>query len=160
MRALEIRIGVRLLTRTTRSVSPTEAGERLCIVGSPDYLRRQPPPKTPQELLQHLCITLRLPTRGEIYAWELKRGKREMQVRVDGPLVCNGIYQMLNAAVDGAGLAYIPEFLARPHLDAGRLHWVLPDWSPTFPGLHIYYPSRRDHSRAFALVVEALRHRD
>lgn len=130
---------------------------RLVIVGSPSYVDRHPRAKDPQDLLAHNCIRLRLPTRGDLYAWELKKGKREVHVRVDGQLICNGVYQMLNAALDGAGLAFIPEFLAAPHVEAGRLRWVLEDWFPTFPGLHIFYPSRREHSRAFGIVVDALR---
>jgi DNA-binding transcriptional LysR family regulator len=80
-----------------------------------------------------------------------------MQVRVDGQLTFNGTYQMLNAALGGMGLAFIPEELARPHVEAGRLRWVLEDWYPTFPGLHIFYASRREYSKALSVVVEALR---
>ena len=258
MRALETRLGLRLLSRTTRSVAPTEAGERLLqtvaprldeidrelaalrelrdepagtiritttdyaadavlwprlakvlrdypalkiemsidyglvdivaerfdigvrggdqvakdmiavriapdarfvIVGAPSYLARHPAPAKPQDLLKHNCINLRLPTHGALYAWELKKGKRETTVRVEGQVVVNSTYQKLRAALDGAGLAFMPEELAAPHVAAGRLRWVLEDWFPTFPGLHIFYPSRREHSRALSVVVEALRHR-
>lgn len=258
IRALETRMGIRLLTRTTRSVSPTEAGERLlqtiaprfeeieaevaavselgdkpsgtiritttdhpadailwprlakllpqypdlkveisvdygmnnivadrfdmgvrwgdqvekdmiavriapdcrmAIVGSPSYLETRPAPQVPQDLVNHNCITLRLETSGGVYAWELKKGDRELQVRVEGQATFNGVYQMLNAAVSGCGLAFVPEELAQPHIDAGRLQCVLEDWSPTFPGLHVYYPSRRQSSRALTLVVDALRYR-
>ena len=154
-------IGVRWGDQVAKDMVAVRVGPdmRMGIVGSAAYLNSRSVPKNPKELTQHNCITLRLPTRGEIYAWELKKGKREVQVRVDGQLTCNGVYQMLNAAIDGAGLAFIPEYLAEPHVAAGRLQWVLEDWCPTFPGLHIYYPSRREHSRAFALVVEALRYR-
>ncbi len=108
-------------------------------------------------MLNHNCITLRLPTRGALYAWELRKGKRQMQVRVDGQFTFNGAYQMLNAAIDGARLAFVPEDLAQPHVAAGRLQWVMEEWFPTFPGLHIFYPSRREYSKALSVVVEALR---
>lgn len=154
-------IGVRWGDQVAKDMIAVRIGPdaRLAIVGAPSYLDRHPAPKTPQDLLSHNCITLRLPTRGGLYAWELRKGKRELQVRVDGQLTCNGVYQMLNGAIDGAGLAFLPEELARPHVEAGRLRWVMEDWFPTFPGLHIFYPSRRQHSRALSVVVEALRYR-
>ncbi|WIM09210.1 LysR family transcriptional regulator [Enhydrobacter sp.] len=258
VRALEARLGVRLLTRTTRSVSPTEAGDRLlqklgprfdeieaelealselrekpagtfritatdyaadrlllprlarllheypdikveividygltdivaerydagvrhgeqvakdmiavrigphmrmAVVGSPSYFETRPIPEKPQDLVAHNCINLRLPTHGGLYAWEFEKGDHELRVRVDGQLVCSGAMQMLNAALAGLGLAYIPEDLAEPHLAAGRLKRVLGDWCPPFAGYHLYYPSRRQSSAAFALLVDALRHR-
>lgn len=261
VRALESRLGVRLLTRTTRSVAPTEAGQRLlktigprfdeieaelaalgelrdkpagtiritttdyaadtvlwpklakvvpnypdlkvemiidyglsdivterydigvrygdqvamdmiavriaadtkmAIVCAPSYLAQGAPPKDPQDpqdLLKHNCITLRLPTRGGLYAWELKKGDRETQVRVQGQMTFNGVYQMINAAVDGAGLAFVPEDMVSGHVADGRLVSLMADWCPTFPGLHIFYPNRREPSRAMTVVVDALRHR-
>jgi DNA-binding transcriptional LysR family regulator len=258
IRALEARLGVRLLTRTTRSVAPTEAGERLlrtlgprfeeidaelaalselrekpagtiritateyavdtllwpklakflgkypdikveissessltdivaqrfdagvrigeqvakdmiavrigpdirmAVVGSPTYFRKRSEPKRPQDLIGHSCINLRLPTLGGLYAWEFERGARELKVRVEGQLVFNGSSQMLNAALGGFGLAYVPEDLAQPHLAKGRLKRVLEDWCAPYSGFHLYYPSRRQSSAAFSLLVEALRHR-
>lgn len=258
IRALESRLGLRLLTRTTRSVSPTEAGERIlqrvaprfveieaelmavtelrdkpagtiritatdhatntvlwpklskvlhkypeikveimtdygltdivadrydigirhgdqvakdmiavriaadmkmAIVGSPTYLENKPQPKKPQDLMQHNCINLRLPTLGGFYAWELKKGSREVQVRVEGQLSFNGSYHMLDAALAGYGLAYLPSDLVQAHVTAGRLVRVLDDWCPTFPGLHAYYASRSESSRALALVIDSLRYR-
>jgi DNA-binding transcriptional LysR family regulator len=152
-------IGVRWGDQVAKDMIAVRIGRdmRLVIVGSPEYVGQRPIPKQPRDLLQHNCITLRLPTRGGLYAWELKKGKREMQVRVDGQLTFNGTYQMLNAAIDGAGLAFVPEDLAHPHVAAGRLRYVLEDWFPTFPGLHIFYPTRREFSKALAVVVEALR---
>jgi DNA-binding transcriptional LysR family regulator len=132
---------------------------RFAVVGAPSYLARHPAPTRPQDLIAHNCINLRLPTRGGLYAWELKKGKREMTVRVEGQVIVNSTYQKLRAVLDGAGLAFLPEDLVAPHVAAGRLQWVLEDWFPTFPGLHIFYPSRREHSRALSVVVEALRYR-
>ncbi|MBN3791425.1 LysR family transcriptional regulator [Burkholderia sp. Ac-20353] len=258
IRALETRLGVRLLTRTTRSVSPTEAGERLllnlaprfdeieaelsavaelrdkpagtlrinatdyvirtllwprlapmlrdypdikiefvtdyglsdivaerfdigvrlgdqvakdmiavriapdlrmAIVGAPAYFARRARPTTPQNLVAHDCINLRLPTHGALYAWELARGDESLQVRVDGQVTFNGTYELVDAALAGYGLAYVPSDLVAPHVAAGRLEHVLDDWCPTFPGHHLYYPSRRQSSRALALIVDALRYR-
>ena len=258
IRELEARLGVRLLTRTTRSVSPTEAGERLlrnigprfeeieaelqavselrekpagtiritatdyatdtilwpklakflaqypdikveiivdygltdivaqrfdagvrageqvakdmiavrigpdmrtAVVGAPSYFKKRSEPEKPQDLIGHNCINLRLPTHGGLYAWEFEKGARELKVRVEGQMVFNGTFQMLNAALAGFGLAYVPEDLVQPHLSKGRLKRVLEDWCPPYPGYHLYYPSRRQPSAAFSLLVDALRHR-
>jgi len=258
LRALESRLGVRLLTRTTRSVSPTEAGElllqtaaprleeidaelealselrekpagtirisagehatntilrpalakflpaypdikveiavdhrmidivaerydagvrngeqvakdmiavrigpdmRMAVVANASYFAKRPAPKKPQDLTEHNCINLRLPTLGGLYAWEFEKSGRELRVRVDGQLILNGTSQMLNAALAGLGLAYVPEDLVQPHIGQGRLKRVLEDWCPPFPGYHLYYPSRRQSSPAFSLLVDALRYR-
>ena len=106
-----------------------------------------------------LCINLRLPTHGGLYAWEFGKGTRELKVRVEGQLVFNGTFQMLNAALAGFGLAYVPENVAQPHLAKRRLMRVLEDCRPPYSGYHLYYPSRRQPSAAFALLVDALRHR-
>jgi DNA-binding transcriptional LysR family regulator len=258
IRGLEERLGLRLLTRTTRSVSPTEAGERLlhtigprfeeieselaalselrekpagtiritatdsavetilwpkltgflrrypevkveliidygltdivaerfdagvrsgeqvakdmiavrigpdmrsAVVGAPSYFEARSEPTRPQELIGHNCINLRLPTRGGLYAWEFAKGGRELKVHVEGQLVLNGTFQMLNAALAGFGLAYVPEDVAAPHLAKGRLKRVLEDWCPEYSGYHLYYPSRRQHTPAFSLLVDALRYR-
>jgi DNA-binding transcriptional LysR family regulator len=258
MRALEARLGVRLLSRTTRSVAPTEAGDRLlhtlgprfeeidaaladlselrekpagtvritatayaldtilwpklakllrqypdikvevfidngltdivaqrfdagvrageqvakdmiavrigpdlrmAVVGAPSYFRKRPEPRKPQDLIGHDCINLRLSTHGGLYAWEFEKSGHELRVRVDGQLTFNGTAQMLNAALAGFGLAYVPDDLVAPHLARGRLTRVLEDWCPPYAGYHLYYPSRRQSSAAFALLVEALRWR-
>jgi DNA-binding transcriptional LysR family regulator len=258
VRGLESRLGLRLLTRTTRSVSPTEAGERLlraagsrleeidaeiaalmelrdkpsgniritahdhavravlwpalekllpsypdvnveiiidygltdivterydagvrtgemvandmiavrigpdmrsAVVGAPAYFAKRSKPKTPQDLTGHSCINLRLPTRGGLYAWEFEKGKREVRVRVEGQLIFNASAPMLDAALAGMGLAYVPEDSVQPYLTDGRLIRVLADWCPPYPGYHLYYPSRRQHTPAFSLMVEALRYR-
>ena len=258
MRGLEERLGVRLLTRTTRSVAPTEAGERLlrsigplfeeieaelvalselrekpagtirltateyaadeillpklakllpaypdikveimidygltdivterfdagvrsgeqvakdmiavrigpdlqmAVVGSPSYFAGRPLPERPQDLVDHNCITLRLPTHGGLYAWEFEKDGRELRVRVDGQLTYNTTAQMLTAALAGLGLAYMPEGMAKSHLARGRLRRVLEDWCLPYSGYHLYYPSRRQPTPAFALLVDALRYR-
>jgi len=132
---------------------------RMAVVGAPSYFAKRSPPKKPQDLTDHNCINLRLPTYGGLYAWEFEKGDRELKVRVDGQLVFNGPTQMLNAALVGLGLAYVPQDLAQPHLDGGLLTRVLEDWCPPYSGYHLYYPSRRQSSPAFALLVDALRYR-
>src|SRR4051812_5261547 len=133
---------------------------RFAVVGATSYFAKRPPPETPQDLLGHTCINLRLPTRGGLYAWEFARKDRELKVRVDGQLVFNSIFQVLDAALAGFGLAYVPEDLAQPHLEDGHLERVLDEWCPPWSGYHLYYPSRRQALPAFALLVEALRYRD
>lgn len=132
---------------------------RMMVVGSPSYFTKRSPPKKPQDLTDHLCINLRLPTLGGLYAWELKKGKREINVRVDGQIIVNGAPQMLNAALAGLGLGFMLEDVVREHVAKGRLLPVLEDWSPKFAGYHLYYPSRRHALPAFALLVDALRYR-
>ncbi|HWX51404.1 MAG TPA: LysR family transcriptional regulator [Roseomonas sp.] len=258
VRALEARLGLRLLTRTTRSVAPTEAGERLlrtlgpafdqidatlsalsefrekpsgtiritagehpvetilmpalerllpdypdikievdvdntltdlvagrydagirfgeqvakdmiavrigpdmrmAVVGAPSYFARRPRPKVPQDLTEHACINIRLPTHGSLYAWELEKGKQELRVHVEGPLVFNYPPLLLRSALTGLGLACVFEDQVQEHIAEGRLVRVLADWCPPFPGYHLYYPSRRQPMPAFSLLVDALRYR-
>lgn len=257
MRALETQLGLRLLTRTTRSVSPTEAGERLlqtlaprfeeiraelaalrelrekpagtiritaashaadtllwpklsqvlpdypdlqveinidygftdivaqrfdagvrlgeslekdmiavrigpdmrmAVVATPEYFAKHSPPRAPQDLASHNCINLRL-SRGGLMAWEFERDGHRLNVHVQGQWVFNGSAPMLRAAIAGVGLAYVPEDTAMEHIACGRLQRVLPDWCRSFAGYHLYYASRRQSSRALAVVVDALRHR-
>src|SRR5260370_35828897 len=132
---------------------------RMAVVGAASYFARRSPPKTPHDLIGHECINLRLPTHGGLYAWEFEKGGRELKVRVEGQLVFNMSTQMLNASLAGFGMAYIPEDLAEPHISKGRLVRVLENWCPDFSGYHLYYPSRRQSSPAFALLVDALRYR-
>ena len=133
---------------------------RMAVVGAPSYFAKRPPPNKPQDLTDHNCINLRLPTLGGLYAWEFEKNGRELRVRVEGQLVFNGTFQMLNAALAGFGLAYVPEDLAQPHVADGRLKRMLEDWCSPFPGYHLYYASRRQSSQAFALLVDALRYRN
>lgn len=132
---------------------------RMAVVGAPSYFKAHSEPGRPQELIGHNCINLRLPTHGNVYSWEFEKGSRELRVRVEGQLTFNGTAQLLNGALAGCGLAYVPEGLVQPHIAKGRLKRVLEDWCPPFSGYHLWYPSRRQSSAAFALVVEALRYR-
>ena len=152
--------GVRLGDGLTRDSSAVRIAPDLqfAIVGAPSYFAARAMPATPQELTNHACINLRLPTRGNLYAWELRKDQSELNVRVDGQLVFNGIYQIVNAALSGYGLAYVPEDLARPHLESGRLLPVMKSWWRTFPGYHLYYSSQRETSRAMQILIEALRY--
>jgi DNA-binding transcriptional LysR family regulator len=133
---------------------------RMAVVGAPAYFRNRAEPTRPSELVAHNCINLCLPTHGGLYAWEFEKGARELKVRVDGQLFFNTTTQMLHAALAGLGLAYLPEGLVLAHVNKGRLRRVLEDWCPRYPGYHLYYPSRRQPSAAFVLLVDALRHRD
>ncbi|TSD90673.1 LysR family transcriptional regulator [Mycobacterium sp. KBS0706] len=153
--------GVRLGEQVARDMIAVRIGPdiRFAVVGAKSYLAGRPPPQTPQDLVGHSCINLRLPTYGGLYAWEFERDGREVKVRVEGQLVFNGIFEVLDAALAGFGLAYVPEDLARPHLAKGRLQQVLEDWCVPWSGYRLYYPSRRQSSAAFALLVDALRHR-
>ena len=152
--------GVRSGEQVAKDMIAVRIGPDMCmaVVGAPSYFAKRSPPEKPQDLTEHNCINLRLPTHGGLYVWEFEKGGRELKVRVDGQLVFNGTVQMLNAALAGFGLAYVPEELAQPHLAQGRLKRVLDDWCPPFPGYHLYYPSRRHSSPALALLVDALRY--
>lgn len=133
---------------------------RMAVAASPDYLAGRTLPRTPQDLTQHRCVNLRLPTLGGLYAWDFERKGQSLNVRVQGQATFNNTFLMLQAAVDGMGFAYVPYDIIEPHLAAGRLVPVLEDWWPTFPGYHLYYPNRRQLPPALALVVEALRYRE
>lgn len=131
---------------------------RMAVVGSPDYFRGRTLPQAPGDLTDHACINLRLPTHGEVYAWEFEKGDRELNVRVRGQLTVNSTPQLLNAGRAGLGLAYVPEDLVQNDLSQGHLQRVLETWCQPYPGYHLYYPNRRQASRAFSLVVDALRY--
>lgn len=131
----------------------------MAAAASPAYLERRSPPTTPHDLRDHNCINLRFPTYGGLYAWEFERDGRALNVRVDGQLTVNDTTLALQAAMDGIGIAYITEDQVLPLISEGRLTRVLAEWCPPFPGYHLYYPSRRQHSLGFAAVVEALRYR-
>ncbi|MFJ5444425.1 LysR family transcriptional regulator [Pectobacterium sp. CHL-2024] len=130
----------------------------MAVVGSPNYFARNPAPAMPQDLQHHRCINLRLPTMGGIYAWEFEKNGREIKVRVEGQLTMNSLRQRIDAALIGLGLAYVPEDSVRDDIASGRLVRVLTEWCPPFPGYYLYYPSRKQHTTAFSLFVEALRY--
>lgn len=131
----------------------------MAVVGAPEYLTAHPAPAVPNDLTGHQCINLRLPTHGGLYAWDFEKDGRSLSVRVQGQAIFNNTFLMLQAALDGQGLAYVPLDLAEPHLSTGRLLPVLKKWWPRIPGYHLYYANRRQVTPAFALVVEALRYR-
>lgn len=133
------------------------ADMRMAVVGSPAYFARYGVPETPEQLENHRCINMRLPTRGGLYAWEFEKEGRELRVRVDGQLTLNNLPQRLDAAEAGLGLAYVPDDTVQQALAEGRLIRVLEEWCTPFDGYHLYYPSRRQHTTAFALFLEALR---
>jgi len=131
---------------------------RMAVVATPAYFAKNPPPQTPQELTQHNCINLRLRTSGGLYAWEFEKGSEKLNVRVEGQLIFNGALPIVKPVLAGFGIAYIPQDLVQAHIDSGELIQVLADWCPAFPGYHIYYPSRKQSSPAFKLLVDALRY--
>jgi len=153
-------IGVRLGADVAKDMIAVRIASdmRLAVVGSPDYFARCPPPRAPQDLTEHDCICLRLPTHGGLLTWEFKRRGKSVNVHVNGRLVFNSTELILAAALAGHGLAWVPDDLVTEHIAAFRLRSTLDDWAPTFPGYHLYYASRRA-SPAVTLVVDALRQR-
>lgn len=152
--------GVRLGEALSKDMIAVRIGPdwRFTVVGTAGYFERRSKPAAPQELTSHSCINMRLPSAGGLYAWEFKKDGRELNVRVEGQLAFNSVIPVLNAALDGHGLAYVPEDLTKPYLDSGELVEVLADWSPTWQGYHLYYPSRRQASPAFSAFVDAIRY--
>jgi DNA-binding transcriptional LysR family regulator len=154
-------VGVRLGDQVARDMIAVRIAPdmRMAVVGAPSYFANRTRPKMPHDLTGHNCINLRLPTHGGLYAWDFRKSGHEVKVRVEGQLVFNGTNLMLNAALAGCGLAYIPEDLAQPYIAHGRLKSVLKDWCPDFSGYHLHYPSRLQSSRALAVLIDALRYR-
>ena len=153
--------GIRLGEQVAKDMIAVRIGPdlRMAVVGAPSYFAKHPKPKTPQDLPAHDCINMRLPTRGGLSVWRFEKRGRELNVRVEGPLVFNNIALRRDAVLAGFGLAYLPEDQVQPHLADGRLIRVLDDWCQPFSGYHLYYPSRRQATPAFALLVDALRYR-
>jgi len=151
--------GVRLGNTIDRDMIALPIGPplRMAVVASPDYFAAHPAPRAPQDLTAHRCINQRMPTSGGLYVWDFARRGRKLNVRVDGPLIFNTTQPQVDAALAGLGITLLPEDEVMAHVEAGRLVRVLQDWCPPFAGYHLYYPSRRQPSPAFALVVEALR---
>lgn len=154
--------GVRMGEQLAKDMISARIGPdfRFAVVGSKSYFAERPIPEKPQDLTQHDCINYRTPTSGALYVWEFEEKGREIKVRVDGQLVFNNIFHVLDAALAGRGLAYVPEEIALPHIEKGRLQRVLEGSSPYWDGYHLYYPSRRQSSPAFVTLVEALRFRE
>lgn len=132
---------------------------RMAVVASPEYMSDQPLPATPSDLASHRCINLRLPTHGGLYAWEFEKEGQVVNMRVSGQTTFNNTFLMLQAALDGMGLAYVPHDLVQTHIEHGRLVPILENWWPVFPGYHLYYANRRQISPALTLVIKALRYR-
>jgi DNA-binding transcriptional LysR family regulator len=153
--------GVRLGESVEKDMVAVRVGPdwRLVAVASPGYFAAHPIPEHPQELVKHTCINIRQTRGGGLYAWEFERDGQELRVRVDGQLTFNTSFAQVEAAVAGYGIAYVPEDLVEGHVAEGRLLAVLEAWSPRFAGYHLYYPSRRQSSPAFNVIVDALRHR-
>jgi len=153
--------GVRLGEQVAKDMIAVRIGPdfRNAVVGAPSYFERRPRPHRPHDLTDHDCINLRLPTSGGLWTWPFAKGGRELRVRTEGQLVFNTVPLMANMAVAGLGLAYLPEDVVQNHVAAGRLVRVLTDWSAPASGYHLYYPSRRQATPAFALLVDALRYR-
>jgi len=153
--------GIRLGEAISKDMIATRISPdwRLAVVGSPAYFERYAPPSTPYELTRHACINIRHRPSGAVYAWEFEKDGKAFTVKGEGQLVFNSVVHVLNGAIDGIGLAYVPEALAAPYLADGRVQEVLSDWCPYFQGFHLYYPHRRQASPAFSAFVEAVRYR-
>ncbi|NNB17431.1 LysR family transcriptional regulator [Pseudomonas fragi] len=154
--------GVRLGEQVAKDMIAMRIGPdmRMAVVGSPAYFSRYPKPVIPADLVAHNCITLRMPTHGGLFMWEFEKNGQALKVRIEGQLVFNNIAMRLESALQGLGLAYMPEDAVRPHIEQGHLIRVLEDWCEPYSGYHLYYPSRRQSSPAFTLLREALRYRD
>ncbi|KEA52979.1 LysR family transcriptional regulator [Mangrovibacter sp. MFB070] len=152
--------GIRLGEHLARDMVAVRIGPdwRMTVVGSPGYFAKRRKPQTPYELQEHNCINMRLPTLGGLYAWEFMRGEQEIKVRVEGQLTLNTLASRMDAAKSGFGLAYVPEDTAHEGIASGELIPVLEDWCDPFPGYFLYYPSRKQHTAAFAKLIEALRY--
>lgn len=154
--------GVRLGETIAQDMVAVRIGpeKRMAAVAAPAYLAQCERPDKPQDLARHNCINLRFPTYGGLYAWEFEQDGRALNVRVEGQLIVNETALARQAALSGIGIAYLPEDSVMADVESGRLVRLLAEWCPPFPGYHLYYPSRRQHSAAFALLVDALRYRD
>lgn len=152
--------GVRLGESIEKDMIAVRIGPdwRLVAVASSAYFKAHGVPEHPQDLLRHNCINMRHITAGGLYAWEFEKDGRPLRVRIDGQLTFNNSYAMIDAAVNGLGIAYVPENIVAAQLKAGILVQTLDDWSPFFEGYYLYYPSRRQKLPVFKLLADALRH--
>lgn len=153
--------GVRLGDQVSKDMIAIRIGPdmRIAVVGAPSYFARRPPPQTPKDLTAHDCINLRLPTHGQLLLWDFEKDGQVINVRAEGQVVFNSSSAILRASMEGFGLAFVPEDMAEQQIASGHLVRVLKDWCQLYPGYHLYYPSRRQSSPAFKLVVDALRYR-
>ena len=153
--------GVRLGESVEKDMIAVRIGPdwRLVAVASPEYLAAHGRPQHPQDLVRHRCINMRQESAGGLYAWEFEKDGKELRVRVDGQLTFNNSYAMIDAAISGFGIAYMPDSMAEASIASGGLEVVLDDWSPPFDGYFLYYPGRRQNLLAFQIIVDALRHR-
>lgn len=153
--------GVRLGEQVARDMIAVRIGPelRMAAVAAPAYFETHGIPQIPQDLAEHKCLNLRFTTAGGLYAWEFEKDGRELNVRVEGQFTSNNVEMLTRSAIEGFGIAFVPEDIVAGHIEAGRLQRVLQDWCPPFPGYHLYYPSRRQPKAAFALLIEALRYR-
>ncbi|QBH98805.1 LysR family transcriptional regulator [Limnobaculum zhutongyuii] len=153
--------GIRLGEQVAKDMVAVRIGPdvRLVVVASPSYLEKYGIPATPQDLQNHRCINMRLPTMGGLYAWEFEKQGRELKVRVDGQLTFNTLRQRIEAAVIGLGISFVPEDSVKYEIANGSLIRVLDEWCAPFSGYYLYYPSRRQHTTAFSLLIEALRYK-
>lgn len=131
---------------------------RMAVVAAPAYFAAHPKPRNPRDLVDHNCINMRMQSGGGLYAWDFQRKDRHVNVRVDGQLIFNTSPNIVDAALAGLGIAWLPEEEFAPHIEEGRLLRVLENWCPLFPGYYLYYPNRRQPSPAFSLAVDALRY--
>jgi DNA-binding transcriptional LysR family regulator len=154
--------GVRLGEHIAKDMIAVRIGPdvRMAVVGSPAYFAARPVPKKPQDLTDHNCINVRLPTHGGLLPWDFQKGAHQLNVRVDGQVALNDFPQIINATLAGMGLAFTLEEVVQEHIAHGRLVRVLRDWCGVFPGYYLYYPSRRQPSPAFSMIVDALRYRE
>jgi len=154
--------GVRMGEHLAKDMISARIGPDFClaVVGAPSYLAGRAMPQHPKDLVSHSCVNFRLPSSGGLYVWEFEEDGREIRIRVDGQISSNNTFDILEAALDGFGLAYIPEEIILPYIKEGRLVRMLQEFSPHWDGYHLYYPSRRQSSPAFIAVLDALRHRD
>ncbi|MFW5401815.1 LysR family transcriptional regulator [Yersinia sp. 1252 StPb PI] len=152
--------GIRLGEQVAKDMIAVRIGPdmSMAVVGSPSYLAKYGIPTTPADLQNHRCINMRLPTMGGLYAWEFEKEGHELRVRVDGQLTFNSLRQRIDATAMGFGLAFVPEDAVKAEITSGNLIRVLKEWCEPFPGYYLYYPSRRQHTTAFSLFVDALRY--
>lgn len=152
--------GIRLGESVNKDMVAVRIGPdmRMAIVAAPSYFADHPAPETPHDLQDHRCINMRLPTVGGLYHWEFEKDGKPLRVRVEGQLTVNLLPERIDAALSGFGLACVPENMIQDYVKSGALIQVLQAWCPFFPGYYLYYPSRKQHPPAFALMIDALRH--